>query len=76
MKPGWTVIPQVILDKQRALDATDLNIILHIIKHWWSKNNPPFPTKRSIADCMQVHESTVRRRIARMEKDGLKKRTR
>jgi DNA-binding transcriptional regulator YhcF (GntR family) len=76
MKAGWTVIPQVILDRQNALgiDAIDLNIILHIIKHWWNKNTPPFPSKRSIAECMQIDESTVRRRIARMEKDGLMKR--
>jgi DNA-binding transcriptional regulator YhcF (GntR family) len=76
MKAGWTVIPQVLLDRQKALgiDAIDLNIILHIIKHWWNKNTPPFPSKRSIAECMQIDESTVRRRIARMEKDGLIKR--
>ena len=73
IKAGWTAIPQVFLDRQKALglDAIDLNIILHIVKHWWNKNQPPFPSKHSIAECMQIDESTVRRRIARMEKDGL-----
>jgi DnaD-like protein len=73
IKPGWTAIPQVFLDKQKALglDAIDLNIILHIVKHWWKKDTLPYPAKHSIAECMGIDESTVRRRIARMEKDGL-----
>ncbi len=73
MAAGWTVIPSVILDRQRALglDAVDVNIIMHLLRHWWYPNKPPFPTKRTIATCMGIHESTVRRRIAAMEKDGL-----
>lgn len=36
-------------------------------RHWWYSDNPPHPSKRTIAECMGVHASTVRRRIAAME---------
>ncbi len=72
MAAGWTVIPSVILDRQNALglDAVDVNIIMHLLRHWWYPDKPPFPTKRTIAVCMGIHESTVRRRIAAMERAG------
>ena len=73
MKTGWTVLPSIILESQQALglDATDVNIILHLARHWWSSDNLPFPSKRTIAVCMGVHPSTVQRRIRAMEVAGL-----
>lgn len=72
MDSGWTVIPSVILERQHdlGLDATDINIILQLARHWWYSDNPPHPSKRTIAECMRVHESTVRRHIAAMEHAG------
>mgnify|MGYP000648371342 CR=1 FL=1 len=73
MRAGWTVFPSVILERQQAfpLDAIDINILLHLARHWWYSENPPFPSKRVIAECMGISTSTVQRRIARMERDGL-----
>lgn len=36
MKAGWTALPNVIFERQRALglDAIDVNIILHIASYW------------------------------------------
>lgn len=70
---GYTTFPSVILDRQRALglDAIDVNILLHLAKHWWEADNPPYPSKRTIADCMGIDRRTVQRRLARMEADGL-----
>lgn len=70
------VLPSVILDRQRAfgLDAIDMNILMHLAKHWWYSEKVPHPSKKAIADCMKIDISTVRRRIAQMEKDGLVKR--
>lgn len=72
MDSGWTVIPSVILERQDALglDATDINIILQLARHWWYSDNPPHPSKRTIAECMGIHVSTVRRHIAAMEQGG------
>jgi len=76
MAAGWTVVPSIILEKQHALglDAVDVNILLQLARHWWYKDNPPYPSKSTIADCMRVDRSTVRRHIAEMEKAGFIKR--
>ena len=73
MEAGWTVIPSVILERQRGLglDAIDINILMQLAMHWWFSDNPPRPSKRAIAERMNINVSTVRKRIARMEADGL-----
>jgi predicted transcriptional regulator len=76
MKSGWTAFPSVLLERQKALglDAVDINILLHLIRHWWFVDNKPHPSKKTIAECMEIDESTVRRRIAAMEAGRLLKR--
>jgi len=76
MDAGWTVLPSIILEKQHALglDAIDVNILMHLARHWWFSDNAPYPSKATIARCMRVDPSTVRRHIARMEADGFIKR--
>jgi DNA-binding transcriptional regulator YhcF (GntR family) len=76
MDAKWTVIPNVILDRQQALglEPVDVCILLHLAKHWWEADRLPYPSKKAIAECMGVSESTVQRRIAAMERDGLIKR--
>src|SRR5687768_15202151 len=71
--PGWTALPSVILERQQALglDAIDMCILLHLARFWWYRENPAHPSRMTIAACMDIDVSTVRRRIARMEKDGL-----
>lgn len=71
--PGWTALPSVIIERQQALglDAVDLNILLHLTRFWWHKDNLPHPSKATIAASMGVDVSTVRRRVARLENDGL-----
>jgi DNA-binding transcriptional ArsR family regulator len=70
---GWLAIPNIIVEKQQelGLDSRDINILLHLIRYWWHRENLPHPTKRTIAECMGVDMSTVRRHIAAMEKKGL-----
>lgn len=76
MEAGWTVLPSVLLERQKALglDAIDLNILAQLARYWWFADNPPHPSKRAIATCIGVSVSTVRKRIARMEADGFIKR--
>jgi hypothetical protein len=77
VQAGWTAFPSVLLERQQALglDALDINILLHLIRHWWYADNLPHPSKKTIAKCIGIDESTVRRRIASMEQDGLIART-
>ena len=72
MEAGWTAFPSIILEQQHALglDAIDVNILLHLARHWWYPDNPPHPSKASIAECLRVDRSTVRRHIAGMEAAG------
>jgi DNA-binding transcriptional regulator YhcF (GntR family) len=69
MKAGWTVLPNVIFERQRALglDPIDINIILHIASYWWTREAKPFPSKKTIATAMGIEPRTVQRRIAGLE---------
>jgi hypothetical protein len=70
---GWTALPSLILDKQPALgiDALDLNILLQLAKYWWKKGDLPYPSKETLGELIGVTPTTIRRRIKRMEAEGL-----
>jgi hypothetical protein len=72
MEAGWTCIPSVIIERQRALglDAIDINILMHLATHWWTEDNKPYPSKVTIATALDITSRTVQRRIAAMERDG------
>jgi DNA-binding MarR family transcriptional regulator len=76
IKAGWCLLPTTILERQQALGltATDVNILMHLVRHWWHADRLPFPSKRAIADCIGCHPSTVQRRIRSMEAAGFIKR--
>lgn len=76
MAAGWTAIPSVILERQKAfgLDAIDINIIAHLTIYWWKKANLPHPSVATIADAVGVTPRTVQKRIAAMEANGFIKR--
>ena len=76
LEPGWVVVPNVLLECQEklGLSAMDLNILLQIIRHWWKKDELPFPSKKTLAISIGVSESTIQKRVRKMEKDGLIKR--
>ncbi len=69
MKAGWTALPNVLFERQKALglDAIDINIILHIASYWWTQEGKPHPSKKTIATAMGLEPRTVQRRIARLE---------
>ena len=73
MDAGWTVMPTVIVERQQALglDPFDVNILLHLASYWWTPDNKPRPSKKTIATAMGVNSRTVQRHIASMEKEGL-----
>jgi predicted transcriptional regulator len=72
MAAGWICFPSTIIERQRALglDALDINIVLHLAMYWWHEGSKPHPSKRTIAQALNVEERTVQRRIARMEAIG------
>lgn len=76
MQAGFTIIPNVIIERQKALglDGIDLAILAHLAAHWWFVDRRPFLSKRTLADALGVNPSTIRRHIAEMEQGGLIKR--
>lgn len=72
MEAGWTVIPNVFIERQKALGLhpIDLNILLHLAVYWWTPDNRPHPSKTIIADAINVTPRTVQRRIAALENVG------
>lgn len=76
LKAGWTMLPNIIFLRQRALglDSMDINILLILLSYWWTADNLPFPTKKTIADAIDCDPSTVRKRIQKMEAAGFIKR--
>lgn len=77
VETGFTAIPNIILDKQRALglNAMDVNIILQIAKHWWDAESAPFPSIGKLAITLGVTNRTVQKHISEMEKRKLIERT-
>lgn len=72
MDSGWTAFPSIILEKQHALglSAMDVNIILYLSTFWWEAENKPHPSKKTIAEALNVDPRTIQRRISALEKAG------
>jgi predicted transcriptional regulator len=72
MDSGWTAMPSVIIERQKALglEPLDINIIMHLATYWWTYDNKPHPAKKTIAEAIGVTPRTVQRRIASLEKSG------
>jgi DNA-binding MarR family transcriptional regulator len=66
---GYTVLPSIILKRQKklGLDPLDINILLHLVSYWWKGSDLPYPSKNSLAEAIGVDPSTIRRRIQRLE---------
>lgn len=71
--PGWTAIPNVILEKQAALGltTTEVCILMHLAKHWWKAGEVPFPSKTRIAKAIGITPRQVQRCLKSMEDKGL-----
>lgn len=73
---GWTSFPNVIFERQQALQLSplDINILLHLAGNWWNADSNPFRTKKSLALAIGVTPRTIQRRIEEMERWGYIKR--
>ena len=76
MKAGWTVIPNTIIERQKALGLKpiDMNIIMHLVSYWWTDEKRPRPSKKTIAEACGVSPRTIQRHIAELEGLGFIKR--
>ena len=72
MDAGWTALPSVIIEnqKQLGLSPLDLNIVLYLASKWWTAEGKPFPSKSTMAKAMDVHPRTIQKHIAGLEGAG------
>ena len=66
---GWTPIPTALLLLQNdiGLTAVEMNILIHLLSHWWKVDDKVYPSQDSIAAKMGVSKRTVQRGIDRLE---------
>lgn len=69
---GWTAVPNFLLKKQGALEigATELNVLINLIRFWWEPARAPFPSPEKLATEMGVSERTIYRTLAVLESKG------
>lgn len=69
---GFTALPDVVFEHQKALKlkSLDVLVILHLASYWWNAEGKPRPSKGTIADALDVDPRTVQRSIQRMEAMG------
>jgi len=75
-KQGFCMVPSILFQAQQriGLNPTQLTILMHLIDFWWTQDKKPFPSKKTIADRLNISPRQVQRHIADMEKAGLLKR--
>lgn len=76
MAAGFTVVPSILLRSQKRLgiNANELAVLVHLMEHWWQPGSMPWPSKRKIAERLDVSEKTVQRAAAKLENLKLIKR--
>ena len=76
IKAGYTVVPSIILRAQARLhiNAVELAVLLHLLDHWWDNDEMPVPSKKRIAERLDVSTKTVQRAVVKLEQEGLVRR--
>ena len=72
MDAGWTALPSVIIENQKqiGLSPLDLNIVLYLASKWWTAEGKPYPSKSTMAKAMDVHPRTIQKHVAGLEGAG------
>ncbi|UCQ16391.1 helix-turn-helix domain-containing protein (plasmid) [Edwardsiella piscicida] len=70
---GWIGVPNILVERQRALGLTplDVSLLLILMKYWRDPQSPPYPSKRVIGEMLGRDESTIRKAMKCLEDKGL-----
>ena len=73
LQSGWSVIPNIIIEKQAVLglDPIDMNIVVHLLHSWTIADELPSPTVEMIAKEIGVSVRTVQKHMADLQASGL-----
>ncbi len=74
---GWVSLPSSLLFLQRSFQISpiELNVLLHLIMHWWIPEEDPYPSQESIAKRIGVSKRTVQRAMQELEKNKIIEKT-
>lgn len=78
LEPGFQILPNLLIANQSRLriTPTEMVVLLHLNRYWWSVGNHPFPSPDRIAEQMGLHRRSVQRCFSRLETKGLIQRLR
>ncbi|WP_299211278.1 helix-turn-helix domain-containing protein [uncultured Tateyamaria sp.] len=70
---GYTAVPNILMRAQSRLgiNTTQFNIIVQLLSYWMRPDNPPFRSKKDLANRMGITPATVRINIKALEDAGL-----
>ncbi len=70
---GWTVIPSALIRGLPLLHigAGELAVLISLIDYWWAPNDPPWPSKKALAERLGVSQKTIQRHLAVLQQEGL-----
>jgi predicted transcriptional regulator len=73
---GFCIVPSLLLRGQRrlGLNASQLAVLMHLADYWWDVDRKPWPSKKSLAERMNLKPRRVQTIIAELEKAGLVRR--
>lgn len=70
---GFQIIPNLLLTHQGhlGLSPTEIVVLLHLHKYWWTRDQNPYPSPTLIAEQMDLHPRSVERCLKRLEAKGM-----
>lgn len=70
---GYAAVPSILVQAQRRLGITPLqfNIIVQLLDYWWDPQRRPFPSKKELAERIDVTPKTIQTNIRQLEGAGL-----
>lgn len=73
---GFQIVPNLLLVQQGnlGLSATDVVVLLHVNRFWWTRDQDPYPSTTRIAEQMGLHVRSVERCLNRLEAKGVVRR--
>lgn len=76
MDHGYTAIPNIFLRAQSklGLNTTQFNILAQLLSYYFDPAQPPFPSKRELANRMNINPQTLRINIKELEDAGFLRR--
>ncbi len=70
---GWTVIPAALIRglPRLHIGVGELAVLIILIDYWWAPDDPPWPSKKALAERLSVSQKTIQRHLAVLQQEGL-----